>query len=275
MSPHPRTPDQFDDQSVVVSVEIAATPETVWRFLSEADRFAAWIGAFAGQPPLPGTAVTPRPGGAIRVAYPGENSAGVGEITAMEPLKRVAFTWGYDSGKYDMTAGSTQVEITLQPVADGTRVTLRHTGLPNRDTAQGHFGGWKHYLSMLARQASEVHHAGSLPRVLEAYFAAWNEPDAAARRTLLQTCCEPGISVRSSWACTDGIDELSAHISNGLKHMPGMSLRQDGPPQALHGSVRVGWTIRAPNGQDVMRGANVARLGLSGKLTTLVSFPAI
>jgi uncharacterized protein YndB with AHSA1/START domain len=271
-----RTADRADDTSVTVSVLIAAEPETVWRFLSDGDRFGAWIGAFAGQPPLPGTAVEPHVGGTIRVSYPtaepGKTTAARGEITAMEPLKRVAFSWGYEAGTHGLKPGASQVEITLHPEAGGTRVCLRHTGLPGREAAQGHFSGWKHYLAMLARQASETQQAESLPGVIDTYFRAWREADDAVRRQLLDASCEPDVSIRSFWACTDGVDELSAHIANGLRQMPGMTLRQEGPAQHLHGYARVGWAVQTPDDKRVMGGTNMLRLSPRGRIALAVSF---
>lgn len=268
-----RVADAFGDDSVVVSVLIAAAPETVWRFLSDPERFAAWLGAFAGQAPLPGTRVEPRVGGAVRVEYPGGHVA-CGMITAVEPLRRVAFTWGYEVGHADFGPGSTQVEILLRAVEGGTLVELRHSGLPSRAEAQGHFGGWKHYLAMLARMASAGQHAETLSRVTEAYFAAWSEADGAARRRLLEACCEPDVRVRTAWACTDSIDELSAHIANGQKHMPGMTLKADGAPQVVHGSARVAWVVVTPDGAAALRGVNFMTMALGGRIRALTSFAA-
>jgi uncharacterized protein YndB with AHSA1/START domain len=49
---------------------------------------------------------------------------------AVEPDRRIVFTWGYEGDGQAVPAGSSTVEITLEPVADGTEVRLRHSGLP-------------------------------------------------------------------------------------------------------------------------------------------------
>lgn len=261
-------------ESVVVSTTIAATPAVVWSFLSDAERFRNWIGAFAGVRPLPGTNVDPRVGGKLRVEYQGGTFAS-GEITALEPQKRMEFTWGYEGGGQGMPPGSTRIEIHLSPTDGGTRVELCHHDIPTQEARNGHRGGWTHYLSMFAREAAAAQHADTLQSVCAAYFKAWNEPDDASRAKLLAQCCESDIRVRTSFANTNSIPELNTHIANGLKHMPGMSLKLVGAPQQLHGFARFDWTVDAPSGASIFRGGNFAELSLSGRLRTLVGFPEI
>ncbi|MGE0479323.1 MAG: SRPBCC domain-containing protein [Phycisphaerae bacterium] len=267
-----RRADSIDDREVRVSVLIAAKPATVWRFLSEAERFAAWIGAYAGQAPLAGTKIEPRVGGAVRVEYPGGHLAR-GEITAIDPPRRVALTWGYESGTQGIPPGSTHIEITLEEAAGGTIVTLRHAGLPTPEARRGALGGWRHYATMLAKLAADAQYAEGATAAWSAYFAAWGEKDAAARERRLASCCEPAVRFRSSFACTDNLCELSEHIGNAQQHMPNMPLTLDGAPQQLHGWTRARWQVAAPNGQVVFRGENVAELSLAGRFTSVVSFP--
>lgn len=264
--------DRVESETVFASVLIAADPAVVWRFFDDGPRFAAWIGAFAGQTPLPGTRIEPRVGGQVRVCYPGSSAAAVGVITAMEPLRRIAFTWGYEDGLYDLPSGSTQIEIRLTPVAEGTLVELRHSGISNEEVRRNHLFGWKHYLSMLARQAADLRFAESLPQIVETFFRAWRETDAAARARLLEICCETEVRFRGHWACTDGLAELSDHIGNGQRHMPGMSLHAATSPQHVHGYARAAWAVRTADGKDVMSGVNTFTLAPSGKLATIVSF---
>lgn len=267
-----KSPAAENVESVIVSTTIAATPAVVWSFLSDPERFRSWIGAFAGVQPLSGTKVDPRVGGKLRVEYQGGTFA-AGEITVIEPQKRIEFTWGYEAGGgQNIPPGSTRVEILLSPTAAGTRVELRHHDIPTQEARDGHRGGWTHYLSMFARDAAAAQHAETLSAVCAAYFKAWSEPDDAARAKLLAQCCESDVRVRTSFANTNSIPELVAHIANGLKHMPGMSLKLAGAPQQLHGFARFDWTVDAPDGRTIFRGVNFAELSLSGRLRTLVGF---
>lgn len=263
--------DAYDDPVVRAEVHVAATPETVWSFLSDGARFAAWLGAFAGQAPLPGTQVEARVGGAIRVEY-GNDTRAVGQITALEPPRRVVFTWGYEGPQAQLAPGSTEVEITLTPTPDGTHVQLHHRGLANAQQRREHVGGWMHYLAMLARQGADAQQMPSLAETLAHYFAAWQATDEAARTAHLSACCTPDVRVRTSFACTNNIAELAAHVAGAQQHMPGLKLEAAGPPQQLHGHVAFAWAVRTPDGKEVFRGVNYAALALDGRLKSLVSF---
>ncbi len=267
-SPRESTPADV----VAVDVTIDAELATVWSFLSDPERFRLWIGAFAGMPPLPGTRIDPRVGGSIAVEYPG-GSLAQGAITAVEPQRRIEFTWGYSGGPVtDMPPGSTRVEIWLTPTEFGTHVELRHYGIPTEEARQGHRGGWTHYLTMLAREASAAQRSPTLAGIFADYFAAWGEPDSARRLALLERSCDAMVQVRTQYACTDSLAALSEHMANAQRHMPGLSLRMRGAPQALHGYARVGWEVATPDGQIVMSGENFARQALNGRIRALASF---
>ena len=85
----------------------------------------------------------PEPGGRLRVGYPTGQVAG-GRVVAVEPDRRIVFTWGYEGDGQAGPAGSSTVEITLEPVADGTEVRLRHSGLPAGEPPLAHLAGWRH-----------------------------------------------------------------------------------------------------------------------------------
>ena len=233
--------------------------------------FAAWIGAFAGAAPSPATRIDPRLGGKLRVEYP-HSGAAIGEIIAMEAPRRICMTWGYEGAANEMPPGSTRVEILLTSSPRGTIVELRHTGIPTSAGREGHFGGWTHYLSMLARSAIGAQHAERLGAVIGAWFAAWGEADDARRSALLADCCSSDVRVRTGFAATDDLASLSRHIAGSLRHMPGMRLVGSGNPQELHGWVRFGWEVQTPDGRAVFRGENVATLDLNTRITNLVSF---
>jgi uncharacterized protein YndB with AHSA1/START domain len=250
---------------------IAAEPATVWRFLSEETHFAAWIGAFAGQAPLEGTKIDPRVEGEIHVRYPDGNAA-IGRITSMEPPHRIVFTWGYLKETHGLPPGSSRVEITLTPIPDGTLVRLVHTGLPTEERRKDHLGGWKHYLSILSREAARLHHLVSAETAVAAYFRAWAEPNDSSRVKLLSDSCSPNVKVRTSFACTEDIAQLSEHMAGSLRHMPGISLCAEGPVQTMHGYVRVRWSIRTQDGQAAGTGEMFAILSLGSRLERIVSF---
>ena len=87
-------------------------------------------------------------GGIYRVLAQGKHP-GVGEFVEVVPDRKVVFTFGWDEPNHPIPAGSTEVEITLTPDGDKTRVRLTHRGLPD-DAVSDHTHGWDHYLDRLA-----------------------------------------------------------------------------------------------------------------------------
>jgi uncharacterized protein YndB with AHSA1/START domain len=125
-------------------VRIDAPPEVVFSYFTDPTRIVGWMGVAA--------LLDPRPGGTLRIEANGRDVV-LGEYVEVDPPRRVVFTWGFDGATPIVAAGSTRVEVTLEPDGDGTLVTLHHHGLegPTRDA---HAGGWAHYLVRLARAAA-------------------------------------------------------------------------------------------------------------------------
>ena len=120
-------------------ITIAARPETVWEFLVDPDKATRWMGTSAS--------LDARPGGEYRVEVISGNTA-VGEFVEVDPPRRVVFTWGWTSGS-PVLPGTTRVVVTLVAEGHGTRVVLRHHGLP-ADQLDHHQEGWTLCLDRLA-----------------------------------------------------------------------------------------------------------------------------
>ena len=119
---------------------IAASPTTVFSYLTESEKFAAWMGV--------GAELDPRPGGKYRIDVDGEHTA-AGVFRELDPPRRLLMTWGWEDNAA-VPPGSTMVEITLTPTGAGTVLRLRHTGLPTNDERQSHHRGWSLYTTRLA-----------------------------------------------------------------------------------------------------------------------------
>jgi uncharacterized protein YndB with AHSA1/START domain len=125
-------------------VYIAARPETVFAYFTDPDKMVMWKGIEATLDPLPG--------GIYRVSINGRDVAR-GEYVEVIPNSRVVFTWGWEGDASPVPPGSSTVEVSLVPEGDGTRVRLRHTGLPT-EAREVHAGGWDHYLERLSGAAA-------------------------------------------------------------------------------------------------------------------------
>ncbi len=73
----------------------------------------------------------------------------LGEYLELVPFARVVFSFGWE-GEDNAGVGpkSTTVEVTLLPEAGGTRLSLRHRGLPLA-AHDAHSEGWTHFLAVL------------------------------------------------------------------------------------------------------------------------------
>lgn len=138
------------DPVVEVERRIAATPDEVFTYLTDPEKYTRWKGQQAE--------LDPRPGGRYRVRM-GPEAVALGEYVEVEPPSRVVFTWGWE-GSGDVPPGSTTVEITLRADGDGTLLRLRHTGFPSEADADLHREGWQMYVSRLVEVA-----AGAQPDV--------------------------------------------------------------------------------------------------------------
>jgi len=125
-------------------VVVDASPSTIFPFLTDPAEQVRWMGTDA--------VLDPRPGGAYRVLVQGRHP-GVGEFVEVVPDRKVVFTFGWDQPDHPIPARSTEVEITLIPDGDKTRVRLVHRGLPD-DAVADHTQGWGHYLERLATVAA-------------------------------------------------------------------------------------------------------------------------
>lgn len=127
--------------AVEVEVRIAASPETVFDFFTEPGLMVQWMGRRVE--------LDPRPGGGFLTEVNDEAIAS-GEYVAVEPPRRVVFTWGFNSEDSVTKPGSSTVEVLLEADGeDGTHLRLIHSDLPSTESAEKHGHGWRHYLQRL------------------------------------------------------------------------------------------------------------------------------
>lgn len=140
-------------EAIEREVLIAARPETIFPFFTDPAKLLKWKGIQAD--------LEPRPGGLFRVDINGRDVVS-GRYVEITPPSRVVFTWGWEGAASPLPAGSTTVEITLTREAAGTRVRLRHSGLPTLELVRSHIEGWEHFLPRLT-QAAEGRDPGPDP----------------------------------------------------------------------------------------------------------------
>jgi uncharacterized protein YndB with AHSA1/START domain len=247
------------EHSLERTVLIRARRETVFRYFTDSERFAAWWGA--------GSTVDGRPGGAVRIVYPGGARAS-GEIVEIRPPERVVFTYGYDDPGKPIPPGGSRVTVTLDERPDGTLLRLRHD-VADAATRDAHVAGWRYQLAVFANVAAREAY-GRTADTVDRYFAAWAETDAARRGAALAAVARTDVTFRDAYGCTAGLEDLVAHVGAIQQHMPGMRMERDGEVKQCQGTAVVGWTAKGPDGAVRAQGTNVFELDPDGRIARVV-----
>ncbi|MEV0331250.1 SRPBCC domain-containing protein [Nocardia sp. NPDC050717] len=134
----------FPDQ-IVRTVELAHPPAKVWAAITTAEGLASWFGNTAE--------IDLRPGGDMRMTWKEGFSADM-RVERVEEPSVFGYTWPIN-GLPEEDPRRTYVEFTLEPVGEGTRLTVVETGfaqLPedlHKEAFEGNVGGWKSELGEL------------------------------------------------------------------------------------------------------------------------------
>lgn len=116
------------------SIWIDATPEIIHSFFTVSEKMAQWAGV--------GARLDPRPGGIyeLDMGVAGVMTGRFVEVNALRIVQEVDTNPGKPPSR---------IEITLSPEAGGTRVTVRHSGLP-APFPEIASRGWDHHLARLS-----------------------------------------------------------------------------------------------------------------------------
>jgi uncharacterized protein YndB with AHSA1/START domain len=246
--------------SLESSVVIRAEAATVFAFFTDSARFADWWGA--------GSTIEGRPGGRLKIVYPGGTTAS-GEVVEMVANQRIVFTYGYDAPDKAIPPGGSLVTVRLEAVREGTLVTLCHE-LADRATRDEHVQGWRYQMAVFANAAARAQHAG-VAALVDRYLAAWSEADPARLAAGLAVVSD-AVTFRDQYGCTRGRDALATHIAAVQRFMPGMTLTRRGDVRQCQGAALVDWTATAPDGQPRGEGTNALELAPDGRIAGIVGF---
>lgn len=244
------------------TILIRARRATVFRYFTDSERFAAWWGA--------GSSIEARPGGAVRIRYPGAVTAS-GTIVELVQNERIVFTYGYDDPGKPIAPGGSLVTILLRDVPEGTELEFRHD-VADEPTRELHVAGWRFQLALFANVVTKEEYAGINERVA-AWVEAWAAPDVEQSLGALERACLPGVTFRDPFACLSSVRELAEHIHNARKHMPGLTFAPLGATRACQGTALMEWQATNPSGAVVARGTNVYELAPDGRFASVVGVP--
>jgi uncharacterized protein (TIGR03086 family) len=126
-------------------VTLDASPDEVFALITEPARLRRWMAVSAR--------IDLHAGGDYRfLMAPG--SAAVGEVKEIVPGKLLSIAWNWDFASADAAVPAGTVSIEIEPVTNGTQVTLRHEGLPD-DQIAGHTDGWNHFMGRLGTAVTD------------------------------------------------------------------------------------------------------------------------
>ena len=243
------------EKTVERTILILAQRETVFRYFTDSERFAAWWGA--------GSTIEGRVGGAMRIRYPNGETAS-GEVLEIVPGEFIAFSYGYDTPGKPIPPGGSRVTVALQSRRGGTLVTLRHE-VADTQTRDAHVAGWRHQMAVFSTVVAADQHAG-LARVLDRFFAAWNERTSEAVGAALEASVAEDVEYRDAFGALFSREELAAHLALVPVFMPGLTLKRAGEPRQCQGWGLVDWVAEGPDGTTKAKGTNVFTLAPDGRL---------
>lgn len=238
------------------SVVIHARPRTVFRFFTDSDRFSRWWG--------PGSEIDATIGGLVKIRYPNGVTAS-GRIEQIVPERRVAFTYGYESGE-PFGPGESLVIIELQEIADGTRLRLRHL-FPTEAARTPHGPGWRYQLAVFARLAADDEFAAA-EEAIDAWFRYLNQPSGA-----FDALAEAG-EFRDDFGLTAGAEELAEHLRAARTHLRWARLDRRGGIRRCHAVALADYAWLSDSGDVAATGTFVFQLGPAGRIERVVGVPS-
>lgn len=135
-------------RGLLVSIDrvLPASPEAVFRALTEPDLFARWMGPEGSDVTIEEMTVTLGGRLAFVVRLPGEGPEFrlFGYYEEIDPPNRLVHSWAMEGDEEVST-----VVFELEPHGTGTRLQLRHHGLTRPEDVAQNEGGWQHQLDRL------------------------------------------------------------------------------------------------------------------------------
>jgi hypothetical protein len=104
------------------------------------------------------------------------------------------------------------------------------------------------------------------------YFAAWNETNPEARRSLLQRSLSDDVELVDPTGRWGGIDVVSERIANYHFAAPGTAVVSSSGVDSHNDVERYAWRIVDGDGNEIMEGLDVAERDIDGRLRRILMF---
>lgn len=108
--------------------------------------------------------------------------------------------------------------------------------------------------------------------IVDAYLAAYCEPDTDRRADLIRQAWEPDGELVDPPLRGQGDVELAALTDAVLSHFPGHVFRRTSAVDEHHGRARYTWDLVAPDGSVTLAGTDFVEFADSGKLARVTGY---
>ena len=112
----------------------------------------------------------------------------------------------------------------------------------------------------------------SLDALVDTYCRAWSEPDADARRALLDQAWDEDGTYTDPLAEVAGRAALHAHIGASFADFPGMVITATSAVDVHHDKGRFTWQLTLPDGSVPVAGTDFVQVTTEGKIRSIVGF---
>lgn len=107
---------------------------------------------------------------------------------------------------------------------------------------------------------------------VDAYVAAWNEPDRERRTEVLEPAFGPGGTYRDPRFSVDGLDALVEHIGGYQQRFAGSRMERRSGVDAYGDVLRFAWAIVGPDGEVALEGVDFIALDDGGRIRSVTGF---
>jgi uncharacterized protein YndB with AHSA1/START domain len=137
---------ESDSGRVVLTADFPyLSPQALFDYFTVPDLLARWW--------PPEATADSRPGGSYQMRWPAMGWELYGAYSHFEPGRRLAFSWNW---RHEPELPTRQVDIQIEPLAQGSRLTLIHSTYSHspadQTDRQSHIDGWHHFLRQLQKQ---------------------------------------------------------------------------------------------------------------------------
>ena len=108
--------------------------------------------------------------------------------------------------------------------------------------------------------------------LIDRYFDAWNETDAARRATFIRESHAQDVTYRDPLLRGDGHEGIDAMIRAVHERFPRHRFSRIGEVDGFANHLRFSWALRTPEGETIVRGTDFGAVDRDERLVAITGF---